>query len=277
MRHKISVVRTLEDFMRLVSVRSAVYLSEQNCPYAEEFDGNDFCSMHLLGWSGDEAIACLRIRYFADFAKVERLAVRSQYRNSTVAFAIVRKAIQIIRRKGYSATGTDELCAAAGVTKGAFFHHFPTKEAFAVAAADYWSETTGALFAQADYHGHADPLDRVLGYIDLRAALLDGPVEEITCLVGTMVQEAYGASDAIRVACDASISGHAQELEADIAEAITLYGASGVTPQSLALHTQVVLQGGFILAKAKGDPAVARDSVAHLKRYILSIFAIKGD
>ena len=180
--------------------------------------------------------------------------------------------LSIIRRKGYSATGTDELCAAAGVSKGAFFHHFPTKEAFAVAAADYWSETTGEMFAKADYHRHADPLDRVLGYIDLRAALLNGPIEEITCLVGTMVQEAFASSPAIRAACNASISGHAQKLEADIVEAMQLYGVAGITPHSLALHTQVVLQGSFILAKAKGDPEVARDSVAHLKRYFVMLF-----
>ena len=185
---------------------------------------------------------------------------------------LLEAGLSVIRRQGYSATGVDELCAAAGVTKGAFFHHFPTKEAFAVAAADHWSETTSAMFADADYHRLADPLDRVRGYVDLRAALLEGPLEEITCLVGTMVQEAFATSDAIRAACDASISGHARRLEADIAQAMALYGASGFTPASLALHTQVVLQGGFILAKAKGDLAVARDSVAHLKRYITSLF-----
>lgn len=44
-------------------------------------------------------------------------------------------AVETIRTKGYSATTVDELCAAAGVTKGAFFHHFDTKEDLAVAAA----------------------------------------------------------------------------------------------------------------------------------------------
>ena len=37
-------------------------------------------------------------------------------------------ALAVIRAKGYAATSVDELCAAAGVTKGAFFHHFKTKE-----------------------------------------------------------------------------------------------------------------------------------------------------
>ena len=42
----------------------------------------------------------------------------------------------LIRTKGYAATTVDELCAAADVTKGAFFHHFKSKDAFGVAVAD---------------------------------------------------------------------------------------------------------------------------------------------
>jgi TetR/AcrR family transcriptional repressor of nem operon len=185
---------------------------------------------------------------------------------------LLAAALDVIRAKGYAATTVDDLCRAAGVTKGGFFHHFESKEALAVAAADFWSETTGALFASAPYHDHADPLDRVLGYIDFRAGLLSGPIAAFTCLVGTMVQEAYASSPAIREACEASIFGHARTLEADIEAAMTRRRVSGVSARSLALHTQAVLQGSFILAKAKGAPEAAADSVAHLKRYFTLLF-----
>src|SRR5215467_8722938 len=85
---------------------------------------------------------------------------------------ILEAALAVIRTKGYAATTVDDLCAAAGVTKGAFFHHFKSKEELAVAAAEFWSQMTGNLFAQAPYHRHADPLDRVIGYIDFRKSLL---------------------------------------------------------------------------------------------------------
>jgi TetR/AcrR family transcriptional repressor of nem operon len=182
-------------------------------------------------------------------------------------------ALSVIRAKGYAASSVDDICAAAGVTKGAFFHHFENKDALAVAAAAHWSDVTGAFFASAPYHDLADPLDRVLGYLDFRKAILKGSVPEFTCLAGTMVQEAYGTSPTIRAACDSAISGHAANVEADIAEAMTRYGIrADWTAQSLALHTQAVLQGAFILAKAKGGPEIAAASIDHLRRYISFLF-----
>jgi len=186
---------------------------------------------------------------------------------------LLEAALSVIRAKGYSATSVDELCAAAGVTKGAFFHHFKSKEELGVAAADYWSEATGAVFAAAPYHDHADPLDRVIGYVEFRKALLRGGVPDFTCLVGTMVQETYETAPAIREACDRSISGHAATLEADIEAAMRDRNMSPEwTAKSLALHTQAVLQGAFILAKAKGGPKIAADSIDHLLRYLKLLF-----
>lgn len=185
-------------------------------------------------------------------------------------------ALSVIRTKGYSATSVDELCATAGVTKGAFFHHFKSKDALAVAAADHWSEMTGALFAAAPYHDHDDPLDRVLAYVAFRKALLRGGTADFTCLVGTMVQETYETAPAIRDACERSITGHAATLEADIEAAMC---ARGMTPEwtasSLALHTQAVIQGAFILAKATSSAAVAADSIDHLRRYIEMLFGVE--
>lgn len=183
-------------------------------------------------------------------------------------------ALGLIRQKGYAATSVDDLCRAAGVTKGAFFHHFRSKDDLAVAAARYWGEMTGAMFAQADYHRLADPVARILGYVALRRQLLAGEVAEFTCLAGTMVQEAFDSSPGIRAACADAILGHAATLEADIAAAMESRGleAQEWSPSSLALHIQAVLQGAFILAKATGGAAAAAACVDHLDRYIRLLF-----
>ena len=91
----------------------------------------------------------------------------------------------------------------------------------------------------------------MLGYIDFRRSILRGAVPEFTCLVGRWCRR-FTTPTAIRDACDESISGHAEKIEADVDEAMKLYGVIATwTTRSLALHIQAVLQGALILAKAK--------------------------
>lgn len=183
-------------------------------------------------------------------------------------------ALNVVRAKGYTATRVEDLCAAAGVTKGSFFHHFKSKDELILAAVGHWDSRTGGLFAAAPYHELDDPLDRLLAYVDFRKALLVGELSEFTCFVGTIAQEAYLTRPEIVDACGRCISGHAATLEADIGEAMAKYGVDGDwSAASLALHTQAVLQGAFVLAKAKGEARVAADSVDHLRRYLTFLFA----
>ena len=107
-------------------------------------------------------------------------------------------AVRLIRAKGYAAATVDDLCREAGLTKGAFFHHFRGKEDLALAAADHFAQMAVGLFAGAPYHAPADPRDRVLGYVDFRRAILRGELPEFTCLLGTMVQETYATHPATR-------------------------------------------------------------------------------
>ncbi|WLR95232.1 TetR/AcrR family transcriptional regulator [Shinella zoogloeoides] len=191
---------------------------------------------------------------------------------------LLEAARDIVREKGFAATSVDDLCKAADVTKGAFFHHFGSKDALGVAAAEFWAETTSAFFAGAPYHAPDDPLERVLAYVAFRKAIIAGDLKDFTCLVGTMAQEVYDSAPDIRDACGRSIFGHTATLEEDIELARRERGiTAGWTAESLARHTQAVLQGGFILAKAGNDPALARESLDHLERYIRHLFNVMED
>ncbi|MDE2466012.1 MAG: GNAT family N-acetyltransferase [Alphaproteobacteria bacterium] len=97
----VSIARNFNDLMQVCAIRGATYIAEQDCPLEEEFDGNDLTATHLVGYVGDEPAGCLRIRYFADFAKLERLAVRHEYRNTKLAFRLARAGSELCRMKGY--------------------------------------------------------------------------------------------------------------------------------------------------------------------------------
>jgi TetR/AcrR family transcriptional repressor of nem operon len=187
---------------------------------------------------------------------------------------LLQAAVRVIRAKGYEAARVEDVCDAAGLTKGSFFHHFDSKEALALAAVDDWNEGTGTLFASAPYHAPADPLDRLLAYVDFRKSLLMGELPDFTCLVGTMVQETYETHPAIRDACAKSISRHAATLLTDIEAAMRQRGMKpDWTAESLALYTQATIQGAFILAKATQSCIAAAESIDHLGRYIELLFS----
>lgn len=175
----------------------------------------------------------------------------------------------VIRAQGYAATTVDDVCAAAGVSKGSFFHHFATKEEMGVAAIGAFAAMADTLFTTAPYAQLPDPRDRVLGYIDFRVSILQGDVAQFTCLMGTTVQEAYATHPALRAACDEGMSQHIAMLERDLAAAKTIYAADALwSPEGVAYFIQAALQGAFIYAKVKQGPDVAAACLAHVRAYL---------
>lgn len=181
--------------------------------------------------------------------------------------------LRVVRTKGYTAARIEDVCAEAGVTKGSFFHHFKSKEDLALAAAAHWQANAAQFFSAAPYHQLSDPLDRLIAYVDFRKSILTGELPEFTCFAGTIIQETYRTHPDVSAACERSIAGHAETIEAEILAAMRKYRMRGHwTAESLALHIQAVIQGSFILAKARGNAAVAADCLDHLRRYIKLLF-----
>jgi TetR/AcrR family transcriptional repressor of nem operon len=185
--------------------------------------------------------------------------------------------LKVVRTKGYSATRIEDVCAEAGLTKGSFFHHFKSKEDLSLAAAAHWDVLSAQVFAAAPYHSAADPLSRLIAYVEFRKAILTGDLPDFTCFAGTIVQEAYRTHPDVSAACARNIAGHAKALEADIRAAMRDHGIRGTwTAESLGLHIMAVIHGGFILAKAQGSAQVAAETLDHLRRYIELLFGQGG-
>ena len=182
-------------------------------------------------------------------------------------------ALHLIRAKGYAATTVDDICHRAGVTKGSFFHHFKSKDDLALAAVAHWRAMTEGTFATAPYHEVQDPLDRLLGYLDFRGAILTGELADYTCLLGTLVQETYATHPEIRSACERALSAHTAELTRDIEASKRLYAPTAPwSAESVGNFIQAVLQGSFILAKAKQGPEVMHENLEHLRRTLRVLF-----
>jgi TetR/AcrR family transcriptional repressor of nem operon len=202
--------------------------------------------------------------------KTTTIGSESQHESKT---KLLDAALHIIRAKGYSATRVEDICEAAGLTKGSFFHHFSSKEELALAAAEHFSKFANGAFAGAPYQTRSDPLDRLLGYVETRRHLLRGELPDCTCLLGTLVQETYDTHPLIREACETYFGAHAASLIPDIEAAIRKYGIQPTwTAESLANYMQAVIQGAFVLAKARKSKEVAASCLDHLHRYLKMLF-----
>jgi predicted GNAT family N-acyltransferase len=101
-RNEVRIARGLDDLLKVYTIRASVYMAEQDCPFVEEFDGNDHCATHFIGFVRGEPAGCLRVRFFSDFVKLESLAVRKSFQRSALAFDLVRTGINFARRKGFT-------------------------------------------------------------------------------------------------------------------------------------------------------------------------------
>jgi GNAT superfamily N-acetyltransferase len=96
------VAHTFDEIMQAIAIRAMVYVGEQNCPYDEEVDGNDLAgSTHIIARAGTEPVGSLRIRWFADFAKIERVALKRAYRDKGLGPALWWAGGRLAARKGY--------------------------------------------------------------------------------------------------------------------------------------------------------------------------------
>jgi TetR/AcrR family transcriptional repressor of nem operon len=188
---------------------------------------------------------------------------------------LLAAAIDLVRSNGYAATRVEDVCAAAGVTKGSFFHHFASKEDLAVAAAGFWNDGASKIFTDAPYTSLPDALARLLGYVKFRQEIVAGEIWEWSCYAGTTIQETHETHPEIRAACADSITNHLTMLRTMIDEALRENRHVEVDSCTLAVHIQAVIQGAFIMAKAEQSAAAAIGSIDHLHRYIELLFAAR--
>jgi predicted GNAT family N-acyltransferase len=97
----IKLASTSDELLQCYALRAAVFMGEQQCPYWEEFDGNDYTASHLILYVDGEPAASMRVRWFAEFAKLERAIILKRYRSMGLFMPFVDWAKEFCRKKGY--------------------------------------------------------------------------------------------------------------------------------------------------------------------------------
>jgi TetR/AcrR family transcriptional repressor of nem operon len=180
---------------------------------------------------------------------------------------------RLMLAKGFVATTVDEICAAAGVTKGSFFHYFKSKDDLAKAVLERFCEIRARLMHESPLRNKKDPLERVYGSIDTFIEMSRSPLAKNGCLLGNFAQELSDSHPGMRSLCEQRFAEWAAVLKQELDEAKTKHlPGSRLDTESLAEHFIAIIEGALILAKAKQDMGVLGKSLRHFRRYLESLF-----
>lgn len=102
---KIKMVSSDLDYENMKKIRRKVFVEEHGIPEEKEFDGNDHHASHVLAYVAKDGkefpIGTMRIRYFSDFVKFERMAVLKDFRKTDTSDRIMNKGFDFSARKGF--------------------------------------------------------------------------------------------------------------------------------------------------------------------------------
>lgn len=179
---------------------------------------------------------------------------------------------ELMLSKGFAATTVDEICEAAELTKGCFFHYFESKDELGRVLLERFC--CGAEEMHKGLCGDAeDPLEQVYNYIDGFVKLSKDPVMGRGCLLGTFAQELSDANPQIRNACAKGFESWARQFGGMVARAKSKYAPhASFKPEELAEHLIAILEGSLILAKTQKSMKVIEKNLLHFRKYLQTIF-----
>ena len=157
---------------------------------------------------------------------------------------LVAAAQDLFARQGVGATSPRQVMSASGVGQGSLYHHFPTKHDLAVASIAATTADAVAL-ARAELRGEAAALDRVLAYVGRRRDALAG------CKVGRLTSDQAVMDDAD---LHAVVGRYFTDLVDEVSAAFRESGLPADAARDRAHAAVAIIQGGYVLARATGDP-----------------------
>ncbi|MEU2200557.1 TetR/AcrR family transcriptional regulator [Isoptericola sp. NPDC019482] len=164
---------------------------------------------------------------------------------------LVAAAQEMFAAQGVGATSPRQVLAASGVGQGSLYHHFPTKHDLAAAAVGATVESALAA-ARRDLEGATPALDRVVAYVERPRDALAG------CKVGRLTSDqAVMDDDGLRDV----VTAYFVRLLDVVATTLREAGLPDDAARDRAHAAVAIVQGGYVLARATGDPDAMRAAV----------------
>jgi TetR/AcrR family transcriptional repressor of nem operon len=183
---------------------------------------------------------------------------------------LLDSAIELFMRKGFIATSIDEICRQSGTTKGAFFHHFESKEQAGLLALERFGVLLTTGFAKNAEAVH-EPVGRLFAYIDGMIEYGRTTLPYPTCLVSLLTLE-MGNHPPFRAAAEATFGRWLDQLEPLFDGAIRASKADlPMTARDLAEYFLATTEGSLILARARNDRTVVEQTLAMFRDQLSGI------
>ena len=192
--------------------------------------------------------------------------------------AIMDAAETLILERGYAGTPIDDVLAIAGVTKGAFFHHFATKQELAHALIDRYARLDlmhlDQKMARAEELS-TDPLQQLLVFVGLfREDAIELTQPYPGCLMGSYCYEAGLFDQTVLDIIGDTMLAWRERILAKLRETAERHPPRReVDLESLADQITVVFEGSYILSKVVDDPQVVAAQLTHHRTYLELLFA----
>jgi TetR/AcrR family transcriptional repressor of nem operon len=168
---------------------------------------------------------------------------------------LLEQGMAMLLRTGYSDLGIAALLEATGIPKGSFYHHFKSKEDFALQAVDLYMAGVHQALDACLNDPALPPLARIRSFF---AAVQDSYRGEgyLGCLLGGLGQELSGVSEEFRRKVDHCLSSIARRLAGCLEEAVKNGQlASDTDPQALAELLVNCWEGAALRTRLRRDPA----------------------
>lgn len=197
--------------------------------------------------------------------------MKTQQIDSPTKEKMMRVAEKLMIDKGFVATTVDEICEAAGVTKGSFFHYFKGKDELGKLLIERFSKNTHKMMENSCC-GTDDPLERIYGFIDFALEVIKNPNVK-GCLVGTFAQEISETHPELKSCCAKGFDEGAEFFKKEFAKAKTKYAPKAdFDAESLGDYFVALMQGIFLVRRTKKDNKSAEKVLNHFRRYVKILY-----